>query len=489
MNADAAGSDECREVADHELSAILTAHVLWLTSEGKEGTQANLMRACLRGRRLGGKRLERANLRDADLTGADLSGADLRGVHFGKAVLREASLHDADLHDADATDVVNLLPQQLAGADLTRARLPRPVAAFEGVKQADRIADNAQKLYIVLLSACAYSVLTIATTADAKLLTNTATSPLPIIQTAVPIAGFYWLAPALLAGTYFYLHLYLQRLWEALARLPAVFPDGATVDQKIDPWLLSGLIRRHVPRLSAERPVFASLHTMIAILSAWWVTPATLLLFWGRYLRRHEWGGTVLHVVLLGMTLAAAVLLYRIAGATLQRSVRREKLRRPSRWILVMIPTVAIAGLLSQRAIEGDYPVATRPFNRPWTWIWPRQIAHLMEAEVSVKPAGWADRREQIALVTGARLLGADLRGAHAARAFLINADLRSARLEGALMFDARLEGANLSGARLERANLSGARLEGADLSRARLEGADLSRVSAPMVEVRRAPK
>ena len=67
------------------------------------------------------------------------------------------------------------------------------------------------------------------------LLTNSGSSPLPIIQTKVPIAGFYWAAPAILLALYCYLHLYLQRLWEGMANLPAIFLDG----RKLDEWRLS----------------------------------------------------------------------------------------------------------------------------------------------------------------------------------------------------------------------------------------------------------
>lgn len=202
-------------LAHDQLAGVLADHERWLTSGGEKGSPAHLMRCCLRGRDLRGARLERADLTSADLSGADLSGANLRDVRLSKTILRDASLHDADLTDADLSTAVDLQAGQLAGADLTRATLPEAVRAFDGLKQADRIADNAQKLYIALLGGCAYSVLTIATTTDARLITNSATSPLPIIQTPVPIAGFFLVAPLLLAGIYFYFHLYLQRLWEA----------------------------------------------------------------------------------------------------------------------------------------------------------------------------------------------------------------------------------------------------------------------------------
>jgi hypothetical protein len=48
-----------------------------------------------------------------------------------------------------------------------------------------------------------YSWLTIATTTDVRLVTNSASSPLPIIGTEIPVVGFYW-APALLLAMYLY---------------------------------------------------------------------------------------------------------------------------------------------------------------------------------------------------------------------------------------------------------------------------------------------
>ena len=88
----------------------------------------------------------------------------------------------------------------------------------------------------------------IGTTADVDLILNTATSPLPIINTPIPIADFYWVGATILAAVYCYLHLYLLRLWRALATLPAMFPDGTALDEKADPWLLTGLVRALLPQ-------------------------------------------------------------------------------------------------------------------------------------------------------------------------------------------------------------------------------------------------
>jgi hypothetical protein len=99
------------------------------------------------------------------------------------------------------------------------------------------------------LAACVYSWLVIGTTTDLALILNTASSPLPIINTPIPIAGFYVVGAALLAAVYCYFHFYLQRLWRTLATLPAIFPDGTALDDRTDPWLLTNLVRADFKRL------------------------------------------------------------------------------------------------------------------------------------------------------------------------------------------------------------------------------------------------
>ncbi len=56
-----------RKISKEELSEILKQHSIWLESDHKLGSRANLSRADLSG----------ASLSGASLSGADLSGADL----------------------------------------------------------------------------------------------------------------------------------------------------------------------------------------------------------------------------------------------------------------------------------------------------------------------------------------------------------------------------------------------------------------------------
>jgi uncharacterized protein YjbI with pentapeptide repeats len=105
------------------------------------------------------------------------------------------------------------------------------------------------------------------------------------------------------------------------------------------------------------------------------------------------------------------------------------------------------------------------------------------------------DNREIIPNLSGAQLLGAelrgvnfygvilgegnlreaDLRGADLSEANLKGADLRGADLSGAKLREADLHEANLGGASINRANLNAAYLRGADLSEANLYDANLT--------------
>lgn len=122
---------------------------------------------------------------------------------------------------------------------------------------------------------------------------------MPVIQTKVPIVGFYWAAPAILPGPYAYLHLCLQSLWTALARLPAVLPDGTPLDEKAYPWMATSLIRAHVPRLRDDRPAYSRVSVLFTIICAWCFVPVTILVFWGRYLPRHDLVGTMWLLILV----------------------------------------------------------------------------------------------------------------------------------------------------------------------------------------------
>jgi uncharacterized protein YjbI with pentapeptide repeats len=437
-----------------------------------------------------GKDLSNANLRATDLRGVKFNGSNLSG-----ASLREANLQGVDLSVAQR----GLQTEQLAGADLTGATLPPELTKlYESLENVNNISESARKLFLAVLAACLYSWLTIATTTDVGLITNRASSPLPIIQTSIPIVGFYWVAPLLLLCVYFYFHFYLQKLWEELGSLPAIFPDGRPLHAKIDPWLLNDLVRAHLPKLNINRPFLSYLQLWISVVLAWWVVPITMFLFWGRYLPRHERTGTTFHVALLVISLTTALRLYWLAVTTL-----RGTERKPFRWKELLTSRVeyraaacaVVVGVLfgvvswgarwgvpSNAPIFGIYPRCIMPgaWSKGYlTWV-PRLMglvgyspfADVRGAEISQKRPNWSKDDKDLDSVVGAQLAGANLRYAWAPGAFLAGANLYNADLSGAYLYGADLVGADMHETRLNEAAFDEADLRNADMRGADMRGA-----------------
>ncbi len=435
-----------------DFSGIMTAHRQWLDTGGQEGHQAEFMGADLQGLDLSS---------GYNLSGLDFREANLARVKFGDAQVEGANFKAADLREADLSKAQGLLAPQLAGADLAGARLPEGLQDYAALKHVDTASDDVQKLFLILLLVCVYCWLTIAVTTDANLLNNFAEQPLPIIGTKINLVMFYWAAPFLFICVYLYFHLCLQRLWEALAELPAVFPDGLPLPHRIHPWLWNGLVWAYFPRLRDRRPPLLRLQKFLAVLLLWWAGPLTILGLWFRYLPAHDWTITLLHLVFLILALDGALGFFLLTQATL-----RLKESKPFKG-MALLTAVAIFALfftLSLGSIEGLG-------GRPWV------SANLWDADVSLKPPQW--KPGDLELVRGANLFGRNLQGIKAERAFLVKANLQQANLQWADLQEADLQQANLFYANLQhadlwRADLQHANLVGTNLQHAKLEKADL---------------
>src|SRR5262249_11541433 len=115
-----------------------------------------------------------------DFTGCDLRGTNLSNCTFNGSDFRDADLWGSDLRNSDLIGAKNLLPAQLAAADLSRAKLPAELSflALDAVKD---LSDNSSKVFLIILGAVFYTFLTIATTKDSQLIVNTNLTKLPVI--------------------------------------------------------------------------------------------------------------------------------------------------------------------------------------------------------------------------------------------------------------------------------------------------------------------
>ncbi|HZV59522.1 MAG TPA: pentapeptide repeat-containing protein, partial [Candidatus Eremiobacteraceae bacterium] len=292
-----------------ELAQILDEHKMWVESGGETGTKADLTGANLTGADLTGVNLQDAILTKANLTGADLSMANLRGTNLVHADLRNATLLGTELRGANLMGATlygaeGLWVGRLGGTNLFDALLPESVAEFSSTNPIADASKIARFFYFTTLAVSAICCLMIVFTTDARLLLNTSALP-AYLGNALPMTGFYLGAPLVLFALYLRFHFLLLRLWGSIAALPAVFPDGQTPERD-GPWFLMGLIRKHFRWLRDGRSPLAVLETAISMALGYWIVPATLLLFWVRYLVRQDFRGTLLQVLLITVSVAAA---------------------------------------------------------------------------------------------------------------------------------------------------------------------------------------
>ena len=416
------------------------------------------------------------DVKDKKLCGHDLAGAILVGLDFGEADLQGADLRDADLTEADLHRVKNLLPEQLNGANLAGAELPPDIAKFDALDHVEDLSQNAGKLLVSLLAACAFMLLTIARVTDLQLVTDSATAKLPIVDAEIGVKLFFVFGPIVLLGVYFAFHLYLQRLWETLASLPAVFPDGIPLDRKTYPWLVNDLVRLHFSHLRQDcmRSPLMYFQEKLWGFVAYWLPPILLLPFWARYLCCRNWWVTGANVLALAAGVWFAVMFAYLASITLDRDKAKIKdwqsdwlKNSGSRLAAWASGTAALFLALSWAAFEGLPPEAPVSGSLPHrvesrlaqALPWLLDLCHA-PAFVRFEDANPAGQRTDGSTGAGGngpaapRLRYADLRYARAQGASLAEADLRQANLEHANLQDADLTDANLEGARLKEAQL-----------------------------------
>ena len=495
------GMGSADKLTRRDLREVIENHGLWLDSADETGVRAdmsgkNLAYAELVDARLPDALLHKTNLKGADLTLADLRGATLVQANLAEANLLGTQLQQANLQASIMQGATGLLSPQLAGANLFGAVLPESISPPEGLKLVRETAGKAGWLMCLTLLLNGLVWLRIFTTPDAQLVKNSSALPFSALQTTLPFIPFYLFGPVVILSMYLCFHLFMQRLWDGIAQLPAIFPDGRRLDASL-PWFARWAARMHFKWLRNSQSPLAFLEAAIAILLLYWVEPATVILFWGRYMTLEDLRGTTLQILLIVGAIAAAMNFPRMAGKAFRfdsprPSTGQKSSSRKTVFVLRGVPPVMglVFFLLSIGTFLGvphDYhstPQWPAPGIRAWAphilWTFGyNPFAQLTEADVSTKPPGWTGRDEEIASVKGANLNGLRLRYIQAYGAFLVKAhlwrtDLRNAYLSEADLREANLRQVDLRFAVLDRAKLTRATFPEADLRNASLDRTDL---------------
>ena len=497
-----------------EVAEALDQHRLWAETGGQEGVRGDFAGANLSSADLTGVNLQGADLTKANLRGADLSMANLRGAILVEADLRESSLlgaefSGANLMGANLYGAQGLWAGRLGGTNLFDATLPEAVGAYDGGKTIGDFTQAARRFYLLVMTICVGACTLVAMTTDVRLLLDESATVSASIPNFLPLQGFYMGAPLLLTALYVRLQFLLLRLWGSMGALPAVFPDGQT-PEKDGSWYLMGPIRQHLRWTRDPRSPLAMVESRLAKLLAYWGVPATLFLFWLRYLVMQDYRGTLLQVFLLTVVAAAAFAMPRLVARVL----------RPGDWtdestpqflhdvfaaFRIPVAVGLLVFLMSLGVIRGLPPDANLrtdvSASDPRRWaatvfqaLGYRPYANVTEESISAgtaKPAadgetgnGSGPRLNEINLrysrgyrsqFAGARMWRANLEGASLSEANFSAANLREAVLRGANLDRLHAEKANLVSADAEGAQLAGADFQNADLSYANLDGAMLT--------------
>jgi uncharacterized protein YjbI with pentapeptide repeats len=294
-----------------DLEIILEQHRDWVKSKERTGRQADLSRLNLEGADLTDTNLRNALLSETVLKGADLLLTDLQGARLLQANLEGANLlgarlREANLQGATLEGATGLLAAELAGTNLTFAKLPAEVETAQDLKYISRRGRHAKWLSTAMLLLNALACWRILTISDAQVLRNAALLPFPLLRNNLPLVQFLLLCPVVIGAFYLWLHVYLQRFWEATAALPAIFENGRRLDQSL-PWLMSWPARSYFKWLRARRSALAGVERAICIIALYWIAPTTMTLFWARYLTLQDLRGTILHAFLIAAAITGAI--------------------------------------------------------------------------------------------------------------------------------------------------------------------------------------
>lgn len=486
---------------DWALDDKLASHREWVESHGHNGNRADLSGSDLEAADLISVNLHLADLHDANLRAADMLLADLRDACLVRADLEEsclvgANLEGANLEGATLETAMGLVPRQLAGANLRDALLAPQLMEFEAATKFARNARLAYRYFVGMSIASVLSWLLIGKTSDVQLVSDSAVLPFlhsRAAASALPTAESYLIIPVALFICYLVFHFHLQQLWDAVQELPAIFPDGHELGDD-EPSIILGLLRAHFRWMNPDPSSTRIVERALALALAYAVVPATLLLFWARYLTRQEIHGTLLQALLTAIATGVAVYASTKVGRPNEHSELQSKwsyklaakMRTVSPFkaaailggILLFLSAGTIAGVPHDRGRAPQYNVISIRRWAPsvFALLGYNPYPNLTEKSVSRRPTSWNVADEQVGSVDGARLNGARLRYAQGYGVFLANAHLLNSNLQGAFLSEADLRAADLGQSNLRFAILDQARMLGVNLDRSNLSGADLRR-------------
>ena len=468
-----------------EKKKIIEDHKAWLENKN-QGKRAKLRGdwsyVDFDGADLTGAELQRANLSYSDLSDVKLDRSDLTLANlFGASIIR-TSLRDSKLDSTDLRCKNGPKLAQIARSDLTNAKLPEAIQEIPRLTSVQERLDRFKKAHCSILVLYFFILLSILYLSDASIVVGAA--PILLAKQQIPVQIYFIVVPSLIVVLHFYQCHWLDRLWQDVVTLPAVFPCATSIESKMHGWVLTDLVRAFFFQFREDQdfkkrfwiatPIF--LWRAAAIFVLWRVSPILLAILWLKFIPRQDMPSTIFHIVVFliifihacfSIHKAQNVIVGRrkvVVGAGIATNVTLVI-------ICLIITTGAVLGVPSGK-FKYEKPSSWLPFLSLKLGISPFPFANLRGEEISVGRMSYkmaTESAEKLKSVVGASLPGRNLRFADASGAFLAKADLRGSNLKGI-----NLRGSNLHKADLQNANLEGADFANAILVGARLDGANL---------------
>ena len=211
---------------------------------------------------LGGASLWFTHLEDAKLPGVRMKGADLKGADFKNADLSNAvfyndenicyinregknatvenryehddiNLQGTKLYNVDLRHIKGLTANQIAGADLTCATLPKNLDNLTEITKPinESIKSNGTLFTAITIALFIVFLLVLKTPADFEI------AQIPINGINMEMSRNYlWMVPVGLWIVFLSFCINLSNFWNILGSMPAVFSDGRSLPMSIDQW-------------------------------------------------------------------------------------------------------------------------------------------------------------------------------------------------------------------------------------------------------------
>lgn len=266
--------------------------------------------------------------------------------YSGIVILREsiffsAVLYRTELMNCNLSRAKGITEGQFAGAILSGTLLPDGFS-FSAVKSVEDSSKLARNIFLFLLGISAFFVINLNELTASTLLFGNKFMKVPFLNAEAHPIHFIYVLTIIITLQYLYLHVYLQRLWSDLGRLPAIFPNDLDLEHNTFPWLLSSMIHYFSIHLRKKADAINYWQIGFSLFTAWLIGPLVLIWAWYNTLVRHDKVLTGFILLTLFLVLLCGLFFLRKASEAFEvgNSAKPVKLGGIMGGFLFLLPTI-----------------------------------------------------------------------------------------------------------------------------------------------------